>query len=227
MDSLSLYYLFVGAGLGVGYTYGQSIYGAIRSKGDWPFVFLYGGTIVCSWAGAKVFFLLFSMGENKWAHILSLNFWWGGGFVFYGGFIGGAAYLLVYNAFIRRGNLYDFAFFLPVLTLGHALGRVGCFFGGCCHGRVCSVGWCLRHPVQLYEAVFLLVLTWILRRVVRKGESAQVLLSVYLCSYGMGRFILEFFRGDTIRGIYGGFSTSQYVSVFLFILGMRTFPRKG
>lgn len=43
--------------------------------------------------------------------------------------------------------------------------------------------------------------------------------------YSIGRFILEFFRGDEIRGIYGAFSTSQWLSIPLFILGIVLFVK--
>ena len=58
-----------------------------------------------------------------------------GGFAFYGGAIGGA---LSGIAYIRWKNipfwkLLDAA--APTLMLGLAVGRMGCFFAGCCHGR--------------------------------------------------------------------------------------------
>src|SRR6185503_11261839 len=61
-----------------------------------------------------------------------------GGFAFYGGAIfstlAGAAYAL--RARIPAWKLADAA--APSIMLGLAIGRLGCFFAGCCHGRVCD-----------------------------------------------------------------------------------------
>lgn len=73
------------------------------------------------------------------------------------------------------------------------------------------------HPVQLYEALILFVLSAILFFVWRKRKfSGQVFLT-YLLAYPIIRFVLEYFRGDLDRGIYGWFSTSQYLSLGVFV----------
>ncbi len=71
---------------------------------------------------------------------LSIFMVWNGGLVFYGGFAGAvAAFLAMY--FRRRGKIgfFEFSdFILVALPLGHAFGRLGCFFNGCCFGRLAS-----------------------------------------------------------------------------------------
>lgn len=42
---------------------------------------------------------------------------------------------------------------------------------------------------------------------------------IYFITYGVGRFIIEFFRGD-VRGSVGALSTSQFISVIMVILGV-------
>jgi len=58
----------------------------------------------------------------------------GGGFAFYGGLLGGGALVLAYAA--QQGfngwKLADILF--PAVVLGHGIGRLACFFAGCCHG---------------------------------------------------------------------------------------------
>lgn len=78
-----------------------------------------------------------------------------------------------------------------------------------------------RHPVQLYEAIYLLAFgIFILRRSRLERLQSSITIS-YLIYYSAGRFILEYFRGDDIRGLYWlNLSTSQYVSVFLFLSGI-------
>lgn len=48
----------------------------------------------------------------------------------------------------------------------------------------------------------------------------------YLIFYSMGRFILDFFRGDLVRGSIGSLSTSQFISVFMFLIGWGIILRK-
>ena len=142
------------------------------------------------------------------------DYWkpWRGGFVFYGGLM---AALAVAAWLVRRDGL---SFWKavdaigPGLALAHAIGRIGCFFGGCCYGAVCTVSWAVhfpahslagdlpRHPTQLYEAaaetaIFLFV--WRLHG--RKRFDGRVFLT-YLALYSAARFLVELVRGDAERG---------------------------
>jgi phosphatidylglycerol:prolipoprotein diacylglycerol transferase len=177
-----------------------------------------------SWIGAKVLFLI-TLDE---ALVLkaqgNLGFWLGGGFVFYGGFIGGASVLIIYLKSTKI-PLKRFEVMVPVLAMGHGIGRIACFLAGCCYGTFCELPWAInlhggnRHPVQLYESISLILLSiYFYRRVVQKKSVCFE----YLASYALLRFILEIFRGDRIRGIYAmGISTSQIVSLIL--LGVALF----
>ena len=53
----------------------------------------------------------------------------------------------------------------------------------------------------------------------RKKKDGQVA-ACYLLFYSIGRFILEFFRGDLIRGSVGVLSTSQFISLFIGVAGI-------
>ena len=144
-----------------------------------------------------------------------------GGLIFYGGLIGAS---VVFLAFARLRHepvlaLADFA--ITALPLGHAFGRIGCFMNGCCYGRLAETpGWLTvsltRYPVQLYESSFNLALYaflfWFYLRH-RRNRHGSVL-AVYLMLYPVGRFLLEFLRGDE-RVRVGEFSVAQYVSLGL------------
>lgn len=43
---------------------------------------------------------------------------------------------------------------------------------------------------------------------------------MYIITYSVGRFVLEFFRGDLERGSVGALSTSQFISIFTVIIGV-------
>lgn len=73
-------------------------------------------------------------------------------------------------------------------------------------------------PVQLIEAVFnviiFLFLFWNLKQSDWKNRNILV---KYLTIYSCGRFLLEIFRGDTVRGVIGGISFSQFISVLIWL----------
>ncbi len=161
-----------------------------------------------------------------------------------GGLIGGAgAFLLVYfvvGKFYFKGknnNLHikQFNNLLGVapccITLAHAFGRLGCLMAGCCHGTLLSKTeyvfggiwmkgngvWGYYIPTQLYEAIFLFILFAVLS--ILYFKNVNVNLPIYLVSYAIWRFIIEFFRGDE-RGGAGAISPSQWQSIIFIILAV-------
>jgi phosphatidylglycerol:prolipoprotein diacylglycerol transferase len=156
---------------------------------------------------------------------------WKGGLVFYGGLILGVLISLWY---LKRNQMpmWKTADLLaPSIALGQSIGRWGCFFAGCCYGKKTDVAWGITftdprslapleislHPTQVYlslNAVFIFIfLMWLSKRKVFDG---QILWS-YGILYSIGRFLIEYFRGDD-RGfpVEQVLSTSQFVGVFVF-----------
>lgn len=148
------------------------------------------------------------------------------GLVFYGGFLGGVAgawaYCRAYD--LRLLDVADAG--APGLAFGHAIGRIGCFLGGCCYGRPVAPSFPLaahmagawRQPVQLYEAAGLVVLSLVLASLPSRRPGA--LFALYAGGYAVLRFALEWLRGDDLeRGflIPGVLSTSQAIA--LVVLG--------
>ena len=155
-----------------------------------------------------------------------------GGMVFYGGLLGFLFGMWIYAR--RMGlNFMKFAdIATPGFPLAHAFGRVGCFLNGCCYGveyhgplavhypadtldrELCAVP---RFPVQLVEAGLNIICFTVLLYLALKWNKKACgrLLGIYLSYYIIVRFILEFFRGDEIRGKVGILSTSQIISLLL------------
>jgi len=152
-----------------------------------------------------------------------------GGSVFYGGLIGGmiAAAIYAKKAKIDFGAYSDAA--APSVPLFHVFGRLGCFFGGCCFGIESRFGLTTtlspiqsgngvsRFPVQLTEATFNLALFVFLSFMLKNNKLKSRLFLLYLMIYPVGRFFLEFLRGDEIRGFVFGLSTSQFISIMLLV----------
>lgn len=151
------------------------------------------------------------------------------GMVFYGGFVGSVAAIWIYTHF-SKALPRPFALELLALAtpLFHAFGRAGCFLGGCCYGIPCSWGITVqnnpvlpelngvtRFPVQLIEAGCNLLIFAVLICCFRSKQKRLPLLSTYIFLYAPVRFVLEFFRGDLIRGMWLGLSTSQWISLIL------------
>lgn len=158
-----------------------------------------------------------------------------GGLVFYGAPVFGtlALALACRSLGIPFGKLVDVA--IPSIPIAHALGRLGCFYAGCCYGDetgapigvrfdhplAADPSPVLRHPVQLYEALGLLVLALalILHRPADVGSGRRGL--YYVLGYAALRTLVERFRGDVDRGVIGGvLSTADVVSVVLVALAL-------
>lgn len=166
--------------------------------------------------GAKILFLFLG-----WEHYArgELRFWadFGVGFVFFGGLVGaavaGAVFATVRGLSFVRGADY----FAVAIPIGHAIGRVGCFFAGCCHGRP-------PHPVQLYEAFSLVLIAVVCRAVLTRVEAHTVpngmAFRCYLVLYGMLRFLLDPLRADGRPERFLGVSHQQAFALLVVAIAL-------
>jgi phosphatidylglycerol:prolipoprotein diacylglycerol transferase len=150
-----------------------------------------------------------------------------GGFVFYGGLLGAALSCWLFARKYKMDLLPLLDTAAPFLPLAHAVGRVGCFLAGCCYGRPAAPPWGVDFgggiggapagvtllPVQLYEAAANVLIALLLFHYGRKERPAGRTTLLYILLYAAARFVLEFFRGDEVRGIFVGLSTSQWIAL--------------
>ncbi len=160
---------------------------------------------------------------------------WHGGLVWYGGFFGG---LLAGWWYVRSKRLVWLRVldqFIPFGTLGHAIGRLGCFFNGCCYGKPSTL-WCAvwfpghDHPVlptQLFEALGLCFLYIALRRMQQPVVLRMPgrVFGGYLAGYGVLRFLLEYTRGDQ-SVFWAGLTLQQLFSIGILCGGLWIIFRK-
>lgn len=162
------------------------------------------------------------------------------GGVFLGGFI---AAVIAAALLIRRYKLpalQTFDALTPSISLGQAVGRLGCLMAGCCWGHQCDVPWAITytdpvaarnlgtpldipvHPFPLYAFVSNLLLYGILAWLYRLGMKPGRVFGAYLILYGLTRFLLEETRGDEVRGfVFGGaLSTSQLITAVMILVGI-------
>ena len=134
------------------------------------------------------------------------------GSTFYGGLLGGiVAFLAVYLGVgarvlpageAKKSVAQVSSMAACSIAAAHALGRVGCFFAGCCHGLATDAWYGVYMltagarvlPTQLIEALFLIALCAFLCYRVLRGKTDGFFF--YLTSYGVFRFFLEYLRGD-------------------------------
>jgi phosphatidylglycerol:prolipoprotein diacylglycerol transferase len=188
--------------------------------------------IISALLGAKLLLLVtdFRSYTSNPAELLTLARVGG---VFYGGLILAVIVALWY---IRRIGLPLWTtcdVFAPGIALGHVVGRLGCFFAGCCYGKETDVPWAITftnpfafentgtplntplHPTQLYEAGAEAIILAILLATERRGRPFPGrTFWLYMLLYAVSRFVIEIYRGDP-RGTVFMFSTSQFISVLL------------
>jgi len=195
---------------------------------DFTCIALLGGIL-----GARVFYAVLHW-ESFVLSLQELLAIWHGGLVWYGGFLGGVlagwGYLLANRIpFVRAMDQC-----IPFLALGHAIGRVGCFFNGCCYGRP-TTAWCgvifpghatAVLPIQLFEAAGLLGLYALLRALQRPVVLRRpgIVFGVYLGIYALLRFFLEWFRGDQVAW-WAGLTLQQLISVGVLLMAVLLLSR--
>jgi len=160
--------------------------------------------------------------------------------VFYGGLTGGVAAMLIFCKSYKIPILPIADLLAPALAVAHGFGRIGCFFGGCCYGVQVHLshpfavifppadagmptGISVSMPVlatQLIEAASLFVIAVTLIIIYKKTAGRGLTVCSYGILYSILRFTLEFYRGDSARGIYGMLSISQYISMVLFVVSV-------
>lgn len=184
-------------------------------------------------AGARIYYVLFS--EPYWfiTHPVEIIAIWKGGLSLHGGLIGG---LLVGIWFCYKKGLpfWRFADVLaPPVILGQAIGRVGCTLNGCSYGRPTTLPWGVvftdpqslaplgipLHPTQIYEIILSLILFSGLWRGRKRVSFDGQLFLTYVMGYGVIRFFLEFFRGDSLL-LFNLVPVPHMMSIIIFLVGL-------
>jgi phosphatidylglycerol---prolipoprotein diacylglyceryl transferase len=189
--------------------------------------------IIASIIGGKVFLFLADLPRYIADPFQMFNDF-GSGFVFYGSFIFAVPTLF----WFFRKNKIPALKMLDIAAIGgtivHGLGKIGCFFSGCCHGKVCNAtfGVVFSHPetnalpinmplypVQLIDSAMILAIGVLLYFLRKKKQFEGQLLLLYAILYGLGRFFTEFLRGDEGRGEIGPLSHSQFIGLLIVVVG--------
>lgn len=181
--------------------------------------------------GARIYYVLFSLDQfTSFVQVLKI---WEGGLAIYGGVIGGAIGVGLF-CFIHKKNFFAVADIAACsLILGQAIGRIGCFFAGCCYGIEVTDPSLMKYPIAteiggtwhyatfFYESFWNFLVFAILMLTLYLGKHIKergVIMSMYFILYGIGRATIETFRGDSLY--LGSIKVSQLLSILLIVTGV-------
>ncbi len=177
-------------------------------------------------AGAKLLWAFEHAGEEPFLDLVFSR----GGLSWFGGFVGGMTAGI--GVIVSRGLpvLPILAAATPGFAFGHLLGRIGCFLVGDDYGRPSSLPWAVAfpeglppttvpvHPTQIYEAIALGVLGWLLLRWRAAHVADRLVLGRYLLAAGAIRFAIEFIRIN--ERVLAGLTVAHLVSLALMAAGV-------
>lgn len=190
--------------------------------------------VICGVLGGKILYLLTDIKNIISDPSILKDF--GQGFVVYGSIMGGALGVYIYIKKKKWDAFKIFDLVIPSVAIAQGIGRLGCTLAGCCYGKETSLPigiifndspYAPNHihllPTQPISAVYDMLMGLFLIWYSGKNKKDGRVFALYLCIYSAGRFIIEFFRGDEVRGFIGVLSTSQFISLFIFLLGIFIF----
>ena len=196
-------------------------------------------TIIFGIIGARLYYVLFNLNYYS-KNIIDIIKVWEGGLAIHGGIIVGSAYVIYYTKKHNLNTLELFDICVPGILIGQAIGRWGNFFNGEAHGPITT----LEHlqnlhipnfiingmningnyymPTFFYESlicIICLIIIILLRktRILKKGNIT----SIYLIWYGIGRFIIESYRTDSL--MMNTLKQAQIISIIMITLGIILF----
>ena len=187
--------------------------------------------------GSRIFYVIqnFVSYRNSPLDVFKI---WEGGLVFSGGllFAVPVGFILIKRQRLSFWEMFDLL--APSLAIGQALGRIGCFYAGCCYGLPTQLPWGVTfthpqslalkgvplHPTQLYHSSACFIIFFILIYFRKHLRFTGQLSCLYLGLHSLSRVIIEFFRGDPRVWLWGQTITlTQTISVLLFLLALFLF----
>ncbi|MCJ7772827.1 MAG: prolipoprotein diacylglyceryl transferase [Desulfobacterales bacterium] len=190
--------------------------------------------LIAAIVGSRIFYVATNLKAYLTAPLEIFKIW-NGGLVFYGGFIAAFITALIYMRIKNMPVWKTTDIMAPPLALGQTLGRLGCFFAGCCYGEACELPWAVTftrpdtlapigisiHPTQLYSALSNFIIFIFLFSFRKKKKFEGQLFWTYVFLYGVTRSIIEIFRGD-FRGelVFNSLSISQATGCVMAILAV-------
>lgn len=200
-------------------------------------------TIPIAVIGARIYYVLFNWDYYS-VNMSEIFMIWEGGLAIHGGMLFGLLWIIFYTKKYKVNTFRILDMIVIGLIIGQAIGRWGNFFNGEAHGTATTlehlqslhipefiingmnIGGTYYLPTFLYESIWCL-LGFIILLVIRRLKYIKIgqTTAVYLIWYGIGRFIIEGMRTDSL--MIGNFRQAQIISIIMVILGIVIFILKG
>lgn len=178
--------------------------------------------------GARLYYVIFSANHYTFWEIFEV---WKGGMAIYGGVLGGCLGVVLFCLIHKKNFLKVADVCVAPLVLGQAIGRIGCYFAGCCYGIEVTntgamwfplsvqIGGVWHYSTFFYESFFDLIIFGILLFfITKRNQKSGSIFCMYLCFYGFVRCIIEMFRGDSLY--IGSVKVSMLLSLLLMLIGI-------
>lgn len=178
--------------------------------------------------GARIYYVAFNWEyySPDWKEIAAI---WHGGLAIHGGILGGLLGGFIYTRKKKVPFLCAADAVAPCLILGQAFGRFGNFMNGDAHGLPTRMPWGIvfppgsiageqfphtpLHPTMLYEMVINLAIFFLLWKIRKRPARDGFIISLYLILYSIGRFIVSYFRADSL--MIGEVRAAHLISVVI------------
>lgn len=196
--------------------------------------------------GARLWQVLFFEWAYYSEHLGEMFAIWNGGMSIQGGLVGGfiGGFLYTWQYKINFWEFADIA--APGIILGQAVGRIACFMNGDAFGSPTGSDFGLVYPpgtfaydtygsqplwpAEVWEGQWDMIVLVLLLLIRMRGVPTGYVFLLYNILYSIGRFMLEFLRGDSER--FAGFTAAQWTSLsviavaLLFMIYLRIRPAK-
>lgn len=227
--TIHMYGLMIGIGFAAAY-----LICCVRAKKRGLSEDILWGILLCAvlgiLTGSRILYYIISIPKIRQDPSILWNF--KNGYVVYGGIIFGVLYGYLYCKKKQVSFLKYFDLAMPAVAVAQGFGRIGCFFAGCCYGRQTDSWFHIIYthsdfapnhvpliPTQLISSAGNFCIAGFLFWYSAKTKKDGTVGAMYMILYSVGRFYIETLRND-FRGAWGGWSTSQLISVAIFILGL-------
>lgn len=193
-------------------------------------------TILFGIIGARLYYVIFNL-DYYLNYPIDIIKVWEGGLAIHGGIIAGAIYLIYYTKKNNLDTLIVTDICVPGLLIGQAVGRWGNFFNKEAHGPVTSIEYLKKLqipnfiiegmkidgeyyiPTFFYESLWCiigLVIILLIRRL--KKIKIGTLTGFYMIWYGIGRYMIESLRTDSL--MISALKQAQIISIVMILIGL-------
>jgi phosphatidylglycerol:prolipoprotein diacylglycerol transferase len=190
---------------------------------------IYVAALIGAFLGAKLVYLL----AEGYQHLGAPDMWLqlATGKTILGGLPGGYVAVEIAKRLVGYPGITG-DWFATIVPFGIILGRMGCWFHGCCQGKVCDRAWftvadaagIARWPSVPVEILFNLAMIVVFLRLRRARRLPGQHFHIYLIAYGGFRFLHEFLREEP--KVFGPVTGYEIAALAVAGLGVAGFVRR-